>query len=168
MIDAVSAPLKMPTKFDENSRVWLYTANRDLTETEINFIKEKLNSFIPNWTAHNNSLKAFGEILFDRVLMLVVDETQAGVSGCGIDKSVRFVENLGVELGVDFFDRMIVGYQKEGGSVSFLPINEFAQQIKLGILPKETLVVDPLVNTKLEFENSFFKPIESTWIRRFV
>jgi len=51
-----------------------------------------------SWTAHNNQLKAKGEIRYNRFLILIVDESQAGASGCSIDKSVPFYETAGTTL----------------------------------------------------------------------
>ena len=40
----------------ESSRVWTYQANRTFTDEELEEIKEKLNVFIENWTAHGSDL----------------------------------------------------------------------------------------------------------------
>lgn len=161
------ANLKLPAGFDDRSRIWFYTANRDLTESEIDFIQEKLAIFIPNWTAHNNRLKAFGQVFFNRVLLIMVDETQAGVSGCGIDKSVQFVENTGKQLGIDFFNRMIIG-TKQNDTIEFMPLNLFVEKIKNGELATHTLVLDTLLTSKQEFDKYLFRPANSTWLKRFV
>jgi hypothetical protein len=154
--------------FHPATKLWFYTANRDLTLAEIDFVELAMSKFLPEWTAHNNRLKAAGNVFFNRILMLAVDETQAGVSGCGIDKSVRFVEQIGASLGVDFFDRMQIGYQNADKSVDFEPISAFSQKIKAGVISENVEILDTLVATKMDFDAAFFKPISATWVKRFI
>lgn len=92
----------------DSSRVWLYLANRPMDDTELNFANEKLELFLSNWTAHNKKLQCAGTILFSQYLILSVNEAFENASGCSIDSSVRFVKALGQELGIDFFNRMII------------------------------------------------------------
>ena len=42
----------------EESRVWIYQANRSFSEEEIEEIESKLTVFIENWTAHGSDLQA--------------------------------------------------------------------------------------------------------------
>lgn len=92
----------------EQSRVWLYLADRKLDSTELLFAEEKLQDFLSTWKAHGKSLNCNGTILFSQYLILSVDEDIESASGCSIDSSVRFVKMLGSELHVDFFNRLNV------------------------------------------------------------
>jgi len=42
----------------EESRVWIYQANRSFSEEELQEIESKLDVFIQNWAAHGSDLKA--------------------------------------------------------------------------------------------------------------
>jgi hypothetical protein len=95
-------------KLSDHSRVWLYLSDRKLDSTEQLFAEEKLQDFLSTWKAHGKSLNCNGTILFSQYLILSVDEDIESASGCSIDSSVRFVKLLGVELTVDFFNRLNV------------------------------------------------------------
>src|ERR1700744_2326032 len=98
-------------QFSENSRVWIYQSDRKLTDAETQQIQQYLNSFTTQWTAHNNQLKAKGEVRYNRFLVLIVDESQAGASGCSIDKSVNFMKRLEQQFGINLFDRFNLAYR---------------------------------------------------------
>lgn len=158
----------LPSAFDEASRLWFYTSDRKLTAAETAFCRQKLAEFLPAWTAHNLALKAFGEVFFDNILVIAVDETSAGASGCGIDKSVRFVEQIGAAIGVDFFDRMIVGFENAAGEAVFLPFSKLAEEVKSGAFSPETVLFDTTVLTKKAFAEGFRKPVSQSWMARFL
>ena len=42
----------------DDSRIWIYQANRTLTEDEVSEIETKLSKFIQEWTAHGANLNA--------------------------------------------------------------------------------------------------------------
>jgi hypothetical protein len=46
--------------------------------------------------------------LYNQLIVLSVDDSSLGASGCSIDSSVKFIKELGTELKVDFFNRMYV------------------------------------------------------------
>ena len=41
-------------KMPDYARVWVYQANRDLTDSEVNTIQQILESQINNWAAHGS------------------------------------------------------------------------------------------------------------------
>src|SRR5476649_1492029 len=98
-------------QFSENSRVWVYQSNRELSAAESSQIQQELNNFTTGWTAHNNQLKAKAEVRYNRFLILIVDESQAGASGCSIDKSVHFMKELEQQFNINLFDRFNLAYR---------------------------------------------------------
>ena len=102
--------------FSDESRVWLYTANRAITPTEAHFVQENLEHFASSWKAHSTPLKAKACLLDEYTIAFVVDQTTANASGCSVDSSVRFVKELGKELNIDFFNRLNVVVEDENGN----------------------------------------------------
>ena len=88
-----------------HARLWVHTADRDLTAGEQEAVLEALVGFLDGWAAHGAALTAAGAVLYDRVLVVGLDEQRAGATGCSIDKLVGFVRAQGEALGVDWFDR---------------------------------------------------------------
>jgi hypothetical protein len=86
----------------------MYLSDRPFSNDEVSSITQELNKFMLSWSAHNKKLKSSGAILFNQMLLVVVDEDFEHASGCSIDSSVRFVKEMGVKYKVDFFNRMFV------------------------------------------------------------
>ena len=101
-------------EFNPESKVWVYTSNRILNSAEQQFVQKELDIFTNNWAAHGSGLKAQGLIEHDQFIVLAVDETMVGASGCSIDSSVKFIKAVGEELNVDFFDRLNLVLEKNG------------------------------------------------------
>lgn len=95
------------SNFPDHSRVWVYQADRLLTPTEQSWIMEQLEAFVPSWVNHGKHLTSTAFVDNDCHVVLVVNEAMIGASGCSIDSSVRFMKQLGNELGVDFFNRFL-------------------------------------------------------------
>ena len=102
--------------FSDESRVWLYTANRAITPTEAHFVQENLEHFASSWKAHSTPLKAKACLLHEYTIAFVVDQSTANASGCSVDSSVRFVKELGKELNIDFFNRLNVVVEDANGN----------------------------------------------------
>jgi hypothetical protein len=147
------------------SRVWVYTSDRALTPEEQVFAQAQLDAFTRQWTAHNQALQAKAELFQNRFVILMVDETQAGASGCSIDKSVHFLESLGGHLGVDLFDRMLFGWEQDG-RLEVAPRAVFAAKVQSGDIADETPVVNTLVKTKGELAERWLMPLGKSWHKR--
>jgi hypothetical protein len=158
----------MVSQLPSHARVWVYAADRVLSPEEATQVARTTKDFLKTWAAHGTQLVTDGRLLFDRFLVLMVDEQRAGASGCSIDASVHFVRALGAQLNVDFFNRMIFHYRDAQGNVQSLSRNEFKAAYSKGILNGATSVFDPLVKTVEELTSSFEKPLEASWHARMV
>ena len=134
--------------FSDESRVWLYTANRAITPTEAHFVQENLEHFASSWKAHSTPLKAKACLLDEYTIAFVVDQTTANASGCSVDSSVRFVKELGKELNIDFFNRLNVVVEDANGNRTLYAYR------KLKELTQSTYY-NPLVDT--------LKALKSNW-----
>lgn len=86
--------MNLNTNYSPDSKVWIYQSSRPFTEEEISAINDQLAIFTKQWTAHNAQLQAQGNIIEDRLILLIVDETHTAASGCSIDTSVHFIKSL--------------------------------------------------------------------------
>jgi len=71
----------------DSARIWIYQANRTFTDAEMAEIRTDLEAFLTQWTAHGADLKAGYELPYSRFIVLGLDQTHAGASGCSIDAS---------------------------------------------------------------------------------
>ena len=151
----------------DHARLWIYTADRQLADGEVAEANAAAGAFVERWAAHRRELTAYGDVVYGRFLRLAVDESHAGASGCSIDASVRFVQELGRRLGVDFFERLTFF---AGNGEGFLPYprEAFAAAYARGEIGDGSPVVDPLVDTKGKYESGFVKPLGESWHARMV
>jgi hypothetical protein len=149
-------------QFSEHSRVWVYQSDKELTDPTAGKLLVMLNKFTAEWTAHNNQLKARAEVRYNRFIILVVDETQAGASGCSIDKSVNFLKRIEQEFGINLFDRFNFAY-REGEKVLSAPRHQFEELLKEGKITSSTIVFNNLVPTLADLETKWEVPFKDSW-----
>lgn len=157
----------VPETLPDTTRVWIYPANRLFAEDEVRRLRQQLRTFAEQWVSHNRQLRAFADVWHRRFIILMVDESQAGASGCSIDASVRFLKGLQAAYDVDLFDRMIFSYL-DGDEVKTVSRDEFIHLYAQGIINDDTPVFDTLVSNVKDLRNGLVKPLSSSWHKRLV
>ena len=150
-----------------NSRVWIYQSDREFNNTDIEFISKKAEEFINSWTRHGDNLKGSFTIKYNQFLVLAVDESFNSVSGCSIDSSVRFVQELEKELSLDLMNKMNVTF-KDNDTINLVKLPDFQKFAKEKKIHAETIVFNNMVNTKEDFENNWEVPAKESWHKRFL
>ncbi|PTX43056.1 hypothetical protein C8P64_1582 [Christiangramia gaetbulicola] len=151
----------------DSSRVWIYQANRSFTEEEIQEISKKLDLFIEKWTAHGADLKASYEIKYNRFITIALDQQLNAASGCSIDASVQFIQQLEKEYNVDLLDKMNVSY-KQGEFIAYKSLADFRKMAKQRAVSPNTIVFNNLVNNKAEYLSDWEVPASESWHKRFM
>ena len=160
----------MLTAFDalpDSSKIWIYQASRSLTQQEIAEIRQEFDAFIEEWTTHGSDLKAGYEIRYNRFIILALDQTETSASGCSIDASVHFIQQLEKKYDVALLDKMNVSY-KQGEFIAYKPLNEFKKMAKQKAVSKNTIVFNNLVTNKGEFLEHWEVPASESWHSRFM
>ena len=150
----------------EESRVWIYQSNRTLSLLEIIEIEDKIKDFLISWTAHGSDLQASFLIKYNRFIVISLNESFNIATGCSIDSSVRFIQDLEKLYDVSLLDKMNVSY-RHGEFIAHKPLIEFKKMIKNRSISKKTIVFNNLINNKSEFLNNWEVPIEESWHNRF-
>ncbi len=153
--------------FPDASRVWIYQSNKPFREDDVDRVNAYIDRFAKEWTSHNLQLKATGGLMHRHFVVLVVDETRAGASGCSIDKSVRFIQFLEQEFGQNLFDRLTFAYLKDK-VVHLIHQSEMKQAYEAGRISDETLFFNNLVKTKQEYIDGWLVPLEKSWHKRMI
>ncbi len=151
----------------DTDRIWVYQANRILSDDEAQLIQISGETFVANWAAHGKPLRAEVLVFKNLFVIVMVDEDQAKASGCSIDKSVHWISALGNDLHIDFLDRMQVAWLDEQGQLQLNPIAEFETFASNGQLDSDTLVFNNLVFSGKELKNSWLIPASESWHNRF-
>ena len=151
----------------ETSRVWVYQSSKLLSEKEVIVLQSQLNAFVKDWAAHSQQLSAVGDVLFNRFIILAVDESQAGASGCSIDKSVHFLQTIENQYDITLFDRLTFSYLDENEAKT-VSSSDFKRLYTEGPISDETLVFDNTINTVSALKSGWLKPLKESWHKRFV
>ncbi|MEL0456224.1 ABC transporter ATPase [Flavobacteriaceae bacterium SZ-1-7] len=151
----------------EESRVWIYQANRSFAEEEIGEIQSKLDVFIENWTAHGSGLESGYLIKYKRFIVIGLNQNLNKATGCSIDSSVHFIQQLEKDYNVDLMDKMNVSY-KQGEFIAYKPLTDFKKMAKEKAVSKNTIVFNNLVTNIAEFNENWEVPASDSWHSRFL
>ena len=85
----------------EESRIWIYQSNRKFSDAEFSEIETDLQSFLNEWAAHGTSLESSYLLKYNRFIIIAVNQEVQAATGCSIDSSVEFIQNLEKKYNVD-------------------------------------------------------------------
>ena len=151
----------------ENARVWIYQANRKLSDEEILIAETRTAEFLKIWTAHGSDLEAGFEMKYNRFIVIGLNQTNASASGCSIDASVRFIQSLEKEFEIDLLDKMNVTFYN-GDFIAHKSLLDFKKMAKARSVSPNTVVFNNLVNTKAEYLENWEVPAKESWHSRFL
>jgi hypothetical protein len=151
----------------EESRVWIYQANRSFSESELSQLDDQLKVFIEAWTTHGKDLKAGYKIVYKRFIVIALNQNLNSASGCSIDSSVHFIQELEKQYNVDLMDKMNVSY-KQGEFIAYKPLLDFKKMAQQKAVSKKTIVFNNLVTNIAEFKENWEVPASESWHKRFI
>jgi len=146
----------------DDARVWVYQCDRNFTDEEVHQLSIVLEKFADQWQAHGENLSAYASIFHKRFIVLAVDESKSGASGCSIDSSVHFLQEVEKQYAVKLFDRLTLAYKK-GEQIFSANKKEIAELRESGDINDETLVFNNLVQNKADLQSHWLVPITKSW-----
>lgn len=155
----------LPEDFAPESRVWVYQSSRLFSLSEALEIEQMLQEFCEGWQTHGARVQAYGNLFFGQFVVLMADESAAGISGCSTDSSVRFIKSLENRFGVDFFNRTNLAFLVKD-KIQLLPMNQLPYALQNGFINPETLYFNNLVQNKKELETSWMIPVKESWLAK--
>ena len=160
----------MHVKFDnlpDDSRIWIYPSNRPFLKTELETLILDLSQFLSQWTAHNQNLQAGFELPYNRFIIIGINQQTVQASGCSIDSSIRFIQELESKYGITLLDKMNVTF-KQGDFLAYKPLDEFVKMAKAKSVSKETIVFNNLIDTIEDYKHFWEVPARESWHNRFI
>lgn len=150
----------------EESKIWIYQSSRKFSDDEVVAIEKDLVEFLTNWSAHGTSLESSFKIKYNRFIIIAVNQEVHSATGCSIDSSVSFIQNLEQKYSVDLLDKMNVAF-KQGEFITYKTLLDFKKLAKDKSVSENTIVFNNLVNTIEEFNESWEIPASESWHSRF-
>ena len=158
--------LKPFEELSEESNIWIYQSNRKFSDTEFSEIEINLKDFLETWSAHGKSLDCGYQLKYNRFIIIAVDPENQAATGCSIDVSVKFIQDLEAKYGVDLLDKMNVTF-KNGEHIAHKSLIDFKKMVKDKAVTENTIVFNNLVNNIEEYNESWETAAIDSWHSRF-
>lgn len=153
----------------EDFRVLIYPASRTLLPIEVKEITEKLFDFLPTWNAHGAPLKSSFKIAHGQFIIISIDEEETAASGCSMDSLNAVMRQIDEQYQLGLFDRMKAAYlSSESSQVVCVPLADFRNRVKNGLLDSKDRVFDFSVMRYTEFLSRFLLPLNESWAGKLV
>jgi len=141
---------------NEESRIWIYAAEQKLTNKQEEYIIKSISDHLQNWEAHKEPLTAGVTILENHFILVALDESKNGASGCSIDTLQNTIQEIEKELSVSLLNRLNV-FCRVDDTIKCIPTTKLAENAN-----KDTLFYDLTIQKKDELSN-WLKPIKEGW-----
>ena len=154
-------------EISEDSRIWIYLANRAIQNEELELMSDRIQSFLVQWKAHGKALKSSFKILYNQFIIIAVDEDHHSPSGCSIDESVHFLRQIEQETKINLFERGRVPFLFDD-ALRLVEISDIKSNVENGVLDAETLTFNPTIQHKKELGNRWIQSSGSSWLKRHI
>jgi hypothetical protein len=155
----------IPEDFDDNSRVWIYQSSRLFTLGEAFEIEKILADFVTGWQTHGTPVKGYANLFFGYFIVIMADETTAGVSGCSTDSSVRVIKTIEQFFNVKMFDRLNLTFFIKD-KVQLLPLSQLQYGLDNNFIAADTLYFNNTVINKKELLENWIVPVKKSWLAK--
>ena len=127
------------SEMSKDSRIWIYQSNRKFIASELEELNSKIVAFLNSWASHGSEMLCSYQIKYDRFIIIALDETKNGASGCSIDSCVHFIQGLEKTFEVLLLDKMNVAF-KQGEYITYKSIQDFKKLVSNKSVSKKTIV----------------------------
>lgn len=150
----------------KSARVWIYQSSRDLNDVEVESISKELTTFCDGWSAHGAGLKSSFQILYNRFIIIAVDEGYNMATGCSIDSSVNQVKFLENKYGLNFMDRTQVAFMVDN-ELYVESLSAIKEKVSEGVISAGTKTFNNLVETVGDFDAGWMITASNSWLKRY-
>src|SRR6478609_320457 len=112
------------SEMPSTARVWVYQASKELNDSEKTQLEQEFTSFLENWETHGHPIKGAWDLVHNRFIIITVDEVYQSPSGCSIDKSVRFIQDMENQLGARFLEKSKVAVVTNENEITTFDLKE--------------------------------------------
>lgn len=149
-----------------NARAWVFGASVALSESNRQQLLSAVDEHLSQWRAHGVPLVCSRDFRDDRFLVVAVDESATGASGCSIDGLFRTLQLLQSALGTTLVGGGPLFYRDAAGKVVCVDRAGFSDAVATGAISAETSVFDLTVANVEDWVTRFEKPARESWHAR--
>ena len=149
------------------ARIWIYQADKELVESEIDITSKYLSAFTKSWSSHGIGLKAGFEIKYNRFIVLIVDETNKEASGCSIDKSTQAMVELGNLLRIDLLNKTNLAFLNNQNQIFTLKLTDLKTAVENSRVLQNTLFFNNTILKYSDLATQWLVPASDSWLKRY-
>lgn len=146
------------------ARVWIFGSDRPLTEAGTVALLKGVDEHLANWKAHGEPLTVGSQLRDGRFLVVAVDQSTAGATGCSIDGLFRVLQGLEGAVGASLVGGGRVFYRGGEGVVQSTTRDQLSELVTSGAITKNTVVFDTSITDLGTFRSGFEKRAKDSWI----
>ena len=156
---------QIPGDFLDTSRVWIFQCSRLFFLSEALQIEEILEQFVTSWKSHGAEVKGYANLFFGQFIVLMADESIAGVSGCSTDSSVHVIKEIEKQFKVTLFDRQTLAFIIKD-KVQLLPLSQLSYAAENKFIDANTIYFNNTVTTKKELMEAWLITVKDSWLAK--
>jgi hypothetical protein len=126
----------------DSARVWCFAAEPEPGPRQTARLLDSMQAFVDDWTAHRADLVAAVDWWHQRFLLVGLDESHTGASGCSIDALMARLASLEDELGIRLTDSAPIWYRGVDGRIRSVAREGFRSMSSDGTVGPDTRVFD--------------------------
>jgi len=151
------------TDFSDQSKIWIYSFDHNLSEEEIKAVTEVLTKFIPNWNSHGDPVKGDFVVVYNRFVILCADNSEM-ISGCSIDSSVRVFKDLKQKQNLDALNQDLLFFRYLDNEIFSADRREFQDMVNAGKIDSKSIVFNNTIQTLRELRKGAWEtPSHNSW-----
>lgn len=147
------------------ARVWVFGSDAPLGDESTNVLLKSVDEYLEGWKAHGAPLTVGREWRDGRFLVVAVDQSTAGASGCSIDGLFRVLQQLERSAGANLVGGGRVFYRDNHGAVQCVGRGDVADLARGGAITEDTVVFDTSLTDLGTWRACFERAAKQCWVR---
>ena len=143
----------------DSARVWIFGSDKQLSEDDATALMRDVSDHLANWKAHGEPLTVASQLLDDRFLVVAVDQSTTGASGCSIDGLFRVLQAVQSKLGANLVGGGRLFYRDRHGHIQCASRADLDDLRASGAITKDTVVFDTTITDLGTFRRKFESPL---------
>jgi hypothetical protein len=155
-------------KLPDDSRVWVFGSDAPITGETADSLLKGVDEHLTDWKAHGEPLTVGSQWRYDRFLVVAVDQSTAGASGCSIDGLFRVLQRLQQETGANLVGGGRVFYRDGHGEVQCVSRADVPSLVESGAITRDSVVFDTTLTDLGTFRACFETRAKDSWVKEFL
>ncbi len=147
------------------SRVWVFGSDRPIVGEAAERLLHDVDEHLKSWKAHGAPLTVSSQWRDDRFLVVAVDQSETGATGCSIDTLFRVLKDLQGDLGANLVGGGRVYYRDANGVVQSAERAEIEELASSGAITKDTVIFDTSLTDLGAWRRGFETPAKDSWVK---